>query len=54
MKRADIALLIIVGLISALLFNLLQGMLSKNYILLIIFVFGFVSASIRRLFQKSD
>lgn len=52
MNRINVVLLFIVGIISALIFNLLQVKLSNNYILLIIFVFGFVASSIMRFFLK--
>lgn len=54
MKRIDVFLLLMIGIISALLFNLLQGKLTNNYILLILFGFGVVMGLIRRFILKKD
>lgn len=54
MKRIDVFLLLMIGIISALLFNLLQGKLTNNNILLILFGFGVVMGLIRRFILKKD
>ncbi|MGE7767325.1 hypothetical protein [Peribacillus sp. NPDC096540] len=52
MKRIDVVLLFMVVIISALLFILLQGKLSNNYIVLVIFGFGLVVGGLVRFFKK--
>lgn len=54
MKGIDVALLFLVGVISVLLFILLQGRLSNNYIVLMILGFGLVVGFVRRFILKTD
>lgn len=54
MKRIDVVLLFMVVFISVLLFILLQGKLSNNYIVLMIFGFGLVVGLVRLFILKKD
>lgn len=54
MKRIDVVLVSMVIFVSVILFILLQGKLSNNFIVLVIFGYGVVVGLVRRFFLKSE
>lgn len=54
MKRIDVVLVSMVIFVSVLLFILLQGKLSNNFIVLVIFGYGLVVGLVRCFFLKSE
>jgi ribose/xylose/arabinose/galactoside ABC-type transport system permease subunit len=54
MKRIDVGFLSMVIFVSVLLFILLQGKISNNYLVLLIFGFGLVVGLVKRFILKYE